>query len=144
MLVGEPSIGKTAACEQICEFVLASCGRSLMGRCYEEGSFRPPYQAFVEAFTSYLQACDICTPAQPPSSARSSDSYSLTAREREIASQIAAGLTNREIAKRLVISKGTVEVHVKHVRSKLGYRSRSQVAGWFDRQHDHRSVDDHT
>jgi DNA-binding NarL/FixJ family response regulator len=34
----------------------------------------------------------------------------------------------------LVISEGTVEVHVKHVLSKLGYRSRSQVVGWFDRQ----------
>jgi DNA-binding CsgD family transcriptional regulator len=63
-------------------------------------------------------------------SARSPSSDRLTAREREIASLIADGLSNREIAKRLVITEGTVEVHVKHILSKLGYRSRSQVAVW--------------
>jgi ATP/maltotriose-dependent transcriptional regulator MalT len=66
--------------------------------------------------------------------ARSSVSDILTAREWEIASLMAGGLSNREIAARLVISEGTVEVHVKHVLSKLGYRSRSQVVGWFARQ----------
>jgi DNA-binding NarL/FixJ family response regulator len=55
----------------------------------------------------------------------------LTAREREIVSLMTTGLTNREIAERLVITEGTVEVHVKHVLSKLGLRSRTQVAGWF-------------
>ncbi len=43
---------------------------------------------------------------------------------------IADGLSNREISGRLVISEGTVEVHVKHILSKLGFRSRSQVAAW--------------
>src|SRR5690348_8369588 len=50
MLVGEPGIGKTALCEQLCSFVEASGGKSLVGHCYEEGSFRPPYQPFVEVF----------------------------------------------------------------------------------------------
>jgi predicted ATPase len=49
LLVGEPGIGKTALIEQLREFVLASGGRSLVGHCYEEGSFRPPYQPFVES-----------------------------------------------------------------------------------------------
>jgi non-specific serine/threonine protein kinase len=43
---------------------------------------------------------------------------------------IATGLTNREIAARLVISEGTAEVHVKHILRKLGFTSRSQVAAW--------------
>jgi ATP/maltotriose-dependent transcriptional regulator MalT len=77
-------------------------------------------------------------------SARSPTSGGLTAREREIASLMADGLSNREIAERLVIAEGTVEVHVKHILSKLGYRSRSQVAGWFDRQHNERFGADHT
>jgi non-specific serine/threonine protein kinase len=38
------------------------------------------------------------------------------------------------IADTLIISEGTVEVHVKHILSKLGFRSRAQVAGWFARQ----------
>jgi DNA-binding NarL/FixJ family response regulator len=58
----------------------------------------------------------------------------LTAREREIASLVADGLSNHDIADRLVITEGTVEVHVKHVLGKLGFRSRTQVAGWVARQ----------
>jgi non-specific serine/threonine protein kinase len=58
----------------------------------------------------------------------------LTAREREIASLMAEGLSNREIAEKLVISELTVDVHVKHILGKLGFRSRAQVAGWFARQ----------
>jgi DNA-binding CsgD family transcriptional regulator len=54
----------------------------------------------------------------------------LTLREREVAARIAEGLSNREIAQRLVISETTVEVHVKHILSKLGFRSRAQVAVW--------------
>jgi len=42
---------------------------------------------------------------------------------------MADGLTNHDIAKRLVITEGTVEVHVKHILGKLGFRSRTQVAG---------------
>ncbi len=59
----------------------------------------------------------------------------LTAREQEIATLVAAGRSNREIAEKLVISEGTVEVHVKHILSKLGFRSRTGVAGWLLRQH---------
>jgi non-specific serine/threonine protein kinase len=58
----------------------------------------------------------------------------LTAHEREIASLMADGLSNHDIAKRLVITEGTVEVHVKHILSKLRFRSRTQVAGWVARQ----------
>jgi DNA-binding NarL/FixJ family response regulator len=61
-------------------------------------------------------------------------SDTLTAREREIARLMADGLRNHDIAERLVIAEGTVEVHVKHILSKLGLRSRAQVAGWVARQ----------
>jgi DNA-binding CsgD family transcriptional regulator/tetratricopeptide (TPR) repeat protein len=54
----------------------------------------------------------------------------LTPREREVARLLATGRSNREIADTLVISEATVEVHVKHILSKLGFRSRSQVAAW--------------
>jgi len=54
----------------------------------------------------------------------------LTRREREIAGLLAEGLSNREIAGRLVISQRTVETHVDHVLNKLGITSRAQVAGW--------------
>jgi DNA-binding CsgD family transcriptional regulator/tetratricopeptide (TPR) repeat protein len=57
-------------------------------------------------------------------------SHVLTGREREVARLLAAGRSNREIADMLVITEGTVEVHVKHILSKLDFRSRAQVAGW--------------
>ena len=54
----------------------------------------------------------------------------LTAREREVASLVAAGESNREIAEALVISQGTAEIHVKHILGKLGFKSRAQIAAW--------------
>jgi DNA-binding NarL/FixJ family response regulator len=57
-------------------------------------------------------------------------SHVLTGREREVARLVAAGRSNREIADTLVITEGTVEVHVKHILGKLGFRSRVQVAAW--------------
>jgi non-specific serine/threonine protein kinase len=74
------------------------------------------------------------TPARAPEPTRRSASDTLTAREREIATLVADGLSNRDIAEQLVISEGTVEVHVKHILGKLGFSSRAQVAGWFARQ----------
>lgn len=54
----------------------------------------------------------------------------LTAREQEVAAQVAGGLTNRQIADRLVISKGTAGLHVKNILRKLGFGSRAQIAAW--------------
>jgi ATP/maltotriose-dependent transcriptional regulator MalT len=54
----------------------------------------------------------------------------LTARECEVAAMLGAGVSNREIAHALVISDATVGVHVKHILSKLEFKSRAQVAVW--------------
>lgn len=55
----------------------------------------------------------------------------LTPREQEVAALVAEGLTNQEIAERLVISQRTAEGHVEHVLRKLDFRSRTQIATWF-------------
>jgi DNA-binding NarL/FixJ family response regulator len=54
----------------------------------------------------------------------------LTAREREIASFVERGLTNKQIASRLVLSERTVESHVSSVLRKLGMSSGAQIATW--------------
>jgi predicted ATPase/DNA-binding CsgD family transcriptional regulator len=51
----------------------------------------------------------------------------LTKREREIAELVASGLSNREIAGRLFISKRTVDAHVEHIFGKLEISSRVQL-----------------
>ena len=50
---------------------------------------------------------------------------SLTARERQIMSHVAAGATNSEIGRCLVISEGTVKSHLKHIARKLNTSSRA-------------------
>jgi predicted ATPase/DNA-binding CsgD family transcriptional regulator len=54
----------------------------------------------------------------------------LTPREREVAALIAGGMSNREIAARLVISVRTAETHVQHIMGKLGLTARTQIAAW--------------
>jgi predicted ATPase/DNA-binding NarL/FixJ family response regulator len=58
----------------------------------------------------------------------------LTRREREIAELVTQGMTNKEIASRLVISARTVAGHVEHILTKLGFKSRVQIAGWVSDQ----------
>jgi DNA-binding NarL/FixJ family response regulator len=47
-----------------------------------------------------------------------------------VAELVAEGLTNRQIAQRLVVSERTAGNHVAHILTKLGFTSRSQVAAW--------------
>lgn len=63
-------------------------------------------------------------------SSRDGELPSLTKREREVAGLVHQGLTNREIAEKLVISPRTAEVHVVNILTKLGFKSRAQVAAW--------------
>lgn len=51
----------------------------------------------------------------------------LTGREREVVALVAAGLSNDEIARHLVVSPATVKTHVNRAMSKLGARDRAQV-----------------
>jgi DNA-binding NarL/FixJ family response regulator len=60
---------------------------------------------------------------------RSSDGRALTDREREVLSLLAQGLSQAEIASRLVISSKTVATHIQRTLGKLNVRSRAEAVG---------------
>jgi DNA-binding NarL/FixJ family response regulator len=74
------------------------------------------------------------TPAEAVSFAASARGAAggLSEREREVAAGIHEGLSNREIADRLVLSVRTVDTHVQRILGKLGFGSRAQIAAWFE------------
>jgi DNA-binding CsgD family transcriptional regulator/predicted negative regulator of RcsB-dependent stress response len=64
----------------------------------------------------------------------------LTKREQEVLSLLAEGLTNAEIADRLVVSRRTAEHHVANILGKLGLRSRTEAAAYAVREQPQRPV----
>jgi DNA-binding CsgD family transcriptional regulator len=56
--------------------------------------------------------------------------YPLTAREAQVVSLLASGLTNQQIAAKLQVSVSTVKTHLLSIRNKLGLRYRTQIAVW--------------
>ena len=68
--------------------------------------------------------------AVPASSPESELPDDLTPREAEVLKLIAAGLTNAEIAQRLVVSQTTIKSHINHLFSKAGLRDRAQAVNY--------------
>jgi DNA-binding CsgD family transcriptional regulator len=103
----------------------------------EEGRAMTREQAIALAFDpaeeiKLLRATEQAGPATLPSQreAEKQKYGGLTAREREVAAQIAQGKSNQAIAVDLFLSLKTVEAHVTRILSKLGFTSRAQIAGW--------------
>ncbi|MFF0453163.1 LuxR C-terminal-related transcriptional regulator [Nocardia africana] len=72
-------------------------------------------------------------PPAPPAGTTPVDTAALsllTRREKDVARLVAAGHSNKRIAADLVISVRTAETHVEHILTKLGFTSRTQIAGW--------------
>jgi predicted ATPase/DNA-binding CsgD family transcriptional regulator len=83
----------------------------------------------VDADQLVALALEERTPAVAPTSGTRAPTE-LTARERQIAGLVAQGLSNKDIASKLVISQRTAETHVEHILTKLGFTSRAQIAAW--------------
>jgi LuxR family maltose regulon positive regulatory protein len=103
---------------QAMEELLQVCSRS------SEGS--------LKVYTDKLLTAFLITPIREedisPSSGQAEDLIeTLTEREAEVLRLLAAGLSNQEIAKRLVLSEGTVKTHTHNLFGKLGVRSRTQA-----------------
>ncbi|MER6664636.1 LuxR C-terminal-related transcriptional regulator [Amycolatopsis japonica] len=96
----------------------AAIGDTRFDRAYDAGRAMPADEAVNYALGE---------PARKPDGVTEKK---LTTRETEIAKLVAKGLTNRDIAARLVISQRTVDSHVEHILAKLGFGNRTQIAAW--------------
>jgi non-specific serine/threonine protein kinase len=100
--------------------------RTLLGKERFRELFRGGSQLSLDAILPFALETKDADPA-PPASAVPSP---LTRRELEVAELVADGLTNPEIAARLVISVRTAQGHVENILRKLGFNSRSLIAAW--------------
>jgi DNA-binding NarL/FixJ family response regulator len=82
-------------------------------------------RALIGAFTAATAPATRAAPGRPAESDRAI--LSLTSREREVVTLVAAGLSNDEIADRLVVSPLTAKTHVSRAMVKLGARDRAQL-----------------
>ena len=76
-------------------------------------------EAVLDPAIQHHVVAAVNTPVEP--------SHDLTPREAEVLQLIAEGLTNAEIAERLVVSAATVKSHVNHIFAKAGVRDRAQA-----------------
>jgi predicted ATPase/DNA-binding CsgD family transcriptional regulator len=109
----------------------ARLGEEAFATALLEGRALPTHEA-IEIALAARQSDGRMDDLKPGQSAADASSP-LSRREREVVPLIARGLTNRQIAARLVISERTVDGHVAKILSKLGFATRAQIAVWADR-----------
>ena len=103
--------------------------RQAMGDAAFDTAFARGGQLTVEDMVTFALRERRVLPVEP----RKGDSL-LTPREREVAALVAQGMSSKDVAAKLVISRRTVDVHVEHIFAKLGFNSRTQIATWVAQQ----------
>jgi non-specific serine/threonine protein kinase len=115
-------LAATASFERLHAEAVGRCGSALGGKLFAE-LFARGVRHPVDAMTAFA-VNDAGDPVEGGGGTRIRLPSQLTAREREIASLVAAGLSNRQIAEMLFISRRTVDAHLEHIFGKLGITSR--------------------
>ncbi|GAB3963452.1 LuxR family transcriptional regulator [Actinoallomurus acanthiterrae] len=112
-------IGYHDWCEERLRRELGECG---FGQVFERGSRLTVDEAIKESLGE--------RPAEPESAPAACRTSPLTRRETEVAALVAEGMSNKQIAAKLVIAQRTAEGHVERILDKLGFTSRTQIAIW--------------
>ncbi|MFJ8925614.1 ATP-binding protein [Streptomyces sp. NPDC102364] len=108
------------------EATRSDLGGDVYEQLWQLGATAPREALFAAALTGADEL--VLEPAELPGQRRSGSGESLTRREHEVARLAAEGLSNREIAERLFISRRTVDAHMERILSKLGISSRNRIA----------------
>ncbi|MBF6331594.1 ATP-binding protein [Nocardia transvalensis] len=113
--------------EKVRDHVRNMLGDQAFRAAYDSGAALP-----LPAAIDYALDRDGPQPTPVPTTAPADDTALdvLTPREKDVARLVAAGYSNKRIATDLVISVRTAETHVEHILTKLGFTSRTQIAGW--------------
>lgn len=111
--------------------ILKGLGQDAFGAAWAEGR-RMPLALLIDYATGRISLPGPKAPHAGPHAGPNgkSDVKPLSAREWEVARLVTQGLSNREIARTLVISERTVDAHLRHILDKLGFNSRAQIAAW--------------
>jgi non-specific serine/threonine protein kinase len=83
-----------------------------------------------DAIALALQSGDASDNSPSSGLAESAPTSPLTQRQQEVALLVGQGLTNRQIADRLIITERTAGAHIEHILDKLGFTSRTQIGVW--------------
>jgi DNA-binding CsgD family transcriptional regulator len=92
-----------------------------LARAAAEGARRLNMPGLLHTADAFLADAAAKARAQDP----------LTEREHEVVELVAQALSNREVARRLVLSERTVEAHVRRILAKTGHTSRTELIRWF-------------
>ena len=117
---GNPFAGRSTASDGIRQ------ARTLLGKRAFRAEFRRGSELSEKQVVAYALGDDL----DPERKAVPAAPSPLTRRETEVAELVAEGLSNPEIARRLVISVRTAQGHVENILRKLGFTSRAMIAAW--------------
>ncbi|MEU6067709.1 LuxR C-terminal-related transcriptional regulator [Streptomyces sp. NPDC047082] len=122
--------------QQCAKTLAAALPEAVRERAYQEGAALD----IPAAIAHVLEEQPSLDPGEDPAAEPDGPvPVKLTKREREVAELVAAGMSNKDIAAKLVIAPRTAENHVARTLAKLELTSRSQLAVWAYRQHTTRS-----
>jgi len=126
-------LGNNAIMEEFHQRAAAKAGETLGAARFDALHAAGAVQPIDRIVALAIGDADSLTAGSGPG-CRDREAGGLTKREQQIASLVASGLSNREIAEKLVISKRTVDAHVDHIFAKLGISSRVQLTVWLREQ----------